>query len=128
MKFTIRRKTRTRLHPDRGPDKAAPEVRKPKNSQRPAIYRAEGIRESGLQLRHADESDESRTDNERPEDEGGPVKSFLEHLEDLRWVLIKSFTALLVAFVVCLVAGNVVISVLLIRCTKLTSGIPSKSK
>ncbi len=24
------------------------------------------------------------------EDEGGPVKSFLEHLEDLRWVLIKS--------------------------------------
>ena len=29
---------------------------------------------------------------ERPEadQEGGPVKSFLEHLEDLRWVLIKS--------------------------------------
>ena len=23
------------------------------------------------------------------EEEGGPVKSFLEHLEDLRWVLIK---------------------------------------
>ena len=37
-------------------------------------------------------------DVERPEDEeGGPVKSFLEHLEDLRWVLIKSVVSLSVA-------------------------------
>jgi hypothetical protein len=36
----------------------------------------------------------------RPEDlevEGGAVKSFLEHLEDLRWMLIKSSAALFVA-------------------------------
>jgi sec-independent protein translocase protein TatC len=46
------------------------------------------------------------------EEEGGPVKSFLEHLEDLRWVLIKSLAALGVAFVVCLVAGDWVVSVL----------------
>ena len=46
------------------------------------------------------------------DEEGGPVKSFLEHLEDLRWVLIKSLAALGVAFVVCLLAGDLVVSVL----------------
>jgi sec-independent protein translocase protein TatC len=41
----------------------------------------------------------------RPEDEeveGGAVKSFLEHLEDLRWTLIKSGTAVFAAMIVCL--------------------------
>ena len=28
---------------------------------------------------------------------GGPVKSFLEHLEDLRWTLLKVFSSLLLA-------------------------------
>jgi sec-independent protein translocase protein TatC len=42
------------------------------------------------------------------EDGGGEVKSFLEHLEDLRWTLIKSLTALVLAMIVCLVAGNTV--------------------
>lgn len=46
------------------------------------------------------------------EDEGGPVKSFLEHLEDLRWVLIKSVAALAVAMLVCLIAGNYVVRVI----------------
>ncbi len=50
--------------------------------------------------------------SEDQEEEGGPVKSFLEHLEDLRWVLIKSLAALGVAFVVCMVAGNEVVKVL----------------
>jgi sec-independent protein translocase protein TatC len=58
------------------------------------------------------ETDELRTDGAQPEDEGGPVKTFLEHLEDLRWVLIKTLAALGVAFVVCLVAGDVVVAVL----------------
>ena len=40
------------------------------------------------------------------EDGGGEVKSFLEHLEDLRWTLIKSLTALMLGMIVCLVAGN----------------------
>src|SRR5260370_257825 len=35
------------------------------------------------------------------EEEGGPVKSFLEHLEDLRWVLIKSVAAAGVAIATC---------------------------
>lgn len=46
------------------------------------------------------------------EDGGGPVKGFLEHLEDLRWVLIKSLATIGVAFVVCLLAGNWVVSVM----------------
>src|ERR1051326_8837649 len=40
------------------------------------------------------------------EDEGGPVKSFLEHLEDLRWVLIKSGVTVVVAMLVCLLGGK----------------------
>jgi sec-independent protein translocase protein TatC len=61
-----------------------------------------------------EDPDESRTGApaEEPEEEGGPVKSFLEHLEDLRWVLIKSMVALGVAFIACLVASNLVVSVL----------------
>jgi sec-independent protein translocase protein TatC len=46
------------------------------------------------------------------EDGGGEVKSFLEHLEDLRWTLIKSLTALMLAMIVCLVAGDKVFWIL----------------
>src|ERR1044071_3215307 len=46
------------------------------------------------------------------ETEGGPVKSFLEHLEDFRWVLVKSVVALGIAMVVCLISGNYVVQIL----------------
>ena len=50
------------------------------------------------------ETEEPRTDFEpEPEEEGGPVKTFLEHLEDLRWVLIKTGVAVGVAMLVCLI-------------------------
>src|SRR6266446_6380626 len=49
---------------------------------------------------------------EHVEEEGGPVKSFLEHLEDLRWVLIKSLAALSVAMLICLIAGDHVVLIL----------------
>lgn len=52
----------------------------------------------------AGEPDDIWLDEE--ESEGGPVKPFLEHLEDLRWTLIKVFVSLAVAMLVCLVAGN----------------------
>src|SRR5688500_10657110 len=47
-------------------------------------------------------------DPKRPEEEeeGGPVKSFLEHLEDLRWTIIKAASALLIAMVVCIVGAR----------------------
>ncbi|HXT40213.1 MAG TPA: twin-arginine translocase subunit TatC [Candidatus Angelobacter sp.] len=53
------------------------------------------------------------TEELRPEEDGGgPVKTFLEHLEDLRWMLIKSGAALLVGMIVCLYATHQVVSVL----------------
>ena len=46
------------------------------------------------------------------EEEGGPTKSFLEHLEDLRWVLMKCAAALAVAFLVCLFAAPRLVDIL----------------
>jgi Tat protein translocase TatC len=43
---------------------------------------------------------------------GGPIKSFLEHLEDLRWTLIKCAVAVFLGFAVCLSGSNFVIKVL----------------
>jgi sec-independent protein translocase protein TatC len=47
-----------------------------------------------------------------PDDLGGPVKTFLEHLEDLRWMLVKSGAALLVALIACLYATPAIVWVL----------------
>jgi len=50
-----------------------------------------------------------------PEDEsegGGPVKSFLEHLEDLRWLLVKSGAALLICLIACLYATPQIVTIL----------------
>ena len=46
------------------------------------------------------------------EDAGGPVKTFLEHLEDFRWLVIKSGAALLVCLIVCLYAVPQIVAVL----------------
>src|SRR6516162_5583190 len=48
------------------------------------------------------------------EEEGGPVKSFLEHLEDLRWVLIKCIAAAGVAMIACFFGGNYVVKILVL--------------
>jgi sec-independent protein translocase protein TatC len=55
---------------------------------------------------------------------GGPVKPFLEHLEDLRWTIIKVLAAVIIAMLVCLVAGNRLVSLLtypLARAQQLTA-------
>ncbi len=58
----------------------------------------------------------STGEEERPElhdgDEGGPIKSFLDHLEDLRWVLIKCVVAAGVCVLVCLIGANHVVRVI----------------
>jgi sec-independent protein translocase protein TatC len=46
------------------------------------------------------------------EEGGGPVKSFLEHLEDLRWMLLKCIAAILLAMLVCLIGGNYLVKIL----------------
>jgi len=58
----------------------------------------------------ADLSQEPDVDAE--DDGGGPVKSFLEHLEDFRWLLIKCAVTLGLAMLVCLIGANHVIAVL----------------
>ncbi|MCW5552437.1 MAG: twin-arginine translocase subunit TatC [Verrucomicrobiae bacterium] len=49
---------------------------------------------------------------ESQDEEGGPVKTFLEHLEDLRWMIIKCVVALVVAMLVCLLGSNRLVSIL----------------
>ena len=46
------------------------------------------------------------------EAEGGPVKSFLGHLEDFRWMLIKSIVALFLGMLICLCAANYVVQII----------------
>jgi len=55
--------------------------------------------------------------NEEPlpeayEEGGGPVKTFLEHLEDLRWLLVKSGAALLVCLIACLYTTDKIVTIL----------------
>jgi sec-independent protein translocase protein TatC len=59
----------------------------------------------------ADSSREPRPDEWETE-EGGPVKSFLEHLEDFRWLIIKAGGALVVCLIVCLYAVPQIVWVL----------------
>src|SRR5437870_3194346 len=59
----------------------------------------------------ADPTDEPRPEDFE-EDGGGPVKTFLEHLEDLRWLLVKSGAALLVSLIVCLYATSTIVTIL----------------
>jgi sec-independent protein translocase protein TatC len=49
-----------------------------------------------------------------PDDEegGGPVKSFLEHLEDFRWLLIKCASAVLITMAVCIFRADLLVTIL----------------
>ena len=58
------------------------------------------------------------------EEGGGPVKPFLEHLEDLRWTLLKVISSILICMIVCLVAGNKLVALLaypLVRAQQLSN-------
>jgi sec-independent protein translocase protein TatC len=46
------------------------------------------------------------------DDGGGPIKSFLEHLEDFRWLLIKCVVTLALSMLVCLVGANYVVGII----------------
>src|SRR5208283_2398647 len=68
-------------------------------------------------------------ESEHPDEaEGGPVKTFLEHLEDLRWVLIKSLVALGVALLLCLLAGNYVVQIVKWPLTRASIGYPGTNQ
>jgi sec-independent protein translocase protein TatC len=57
---------------------------------------------------------DERSDQLPPDDEveGGAVKSFLEHLEDLRWMLVKIGAATLLAMMVCLFGVKQIVAIL----------------
>ncbi|MCP5525843.1 MAG: twin-arginine translocase subunit TatC [Verrucomicrobiales bacterium] len=59
----------------------------------------------------ADSPEEPLLDEEQ-EEGGGPVKSFLEHLEDLRWVLIKVVASVLIAMTACLFGAGYMVKFL----------------
>ena len=66
---------------------------------------------------------------ERPDElEGGPVKTFLEHLEDFRWVLIKSVVVLFLGMLVCLFGANYVIQVIKWPLTRAPIGHPGTNQ
>src|SRR5579862_939810 len=55
------------------------------------------------------------SDEFQPNDDevaGGAVKSFLEHLEDLRWMLIKSGAAVLLGMMICLFGVQTLVKIL----------------
>lgn len=66
--------------------------------------------------------------SEPPDDEGGPVKSFLEHLEDFRWVLVKVGTSLALAMLVCLIGANYVMRVIKWPLTHATASYPGTNQ
>jgi sec-independent protein translocase protein TatC len=56
------------------------------------------------------DSDDFQSDE--GDDGGGAVKSFLDHLEDLRWTLIKSAAAIGIGMMVCLFGVNTCVAIL----------------
>jgi len=51
-------------------------------------------------------------DLDAEDDGGGPVKSFLEHLEDFRWLLMKCAATLALCMLVCLIGANYVMAII----------------
>jgi sec-independent protein translocase protein TatC len=60
--------------------------------------------------------------------EGGPVKSFLEHLEDFRWLLVKISISIALAMLVCLFGANYVVSILKWPLTKAKASFPGTNQ
>jgi sec-independent protein translocase protein TatC len=46
------------------------------------------------------------------EEGGGPVKSFLEHLEDFRWLLIKCAAAIAITMAICIFRADLLVAIL----------------
>ena len=51
-------------------------------------------------------------DGDSDEEGGGPVKTFLEHLEDLRWTIVKCAVAIALGVMICLSAGKQIIEII----------------
>jgi sec-independent protein translocase protein TatC len=60
----------------------------------------------------SDELEVMPPDSSFEDDDGGPVKSFLEHLEDLRWTLVKCAAAVFIGIIACLSGSDFIIGLL----------------
>jgi sec-independent protein translocase protein TatC len=60
----------------------------------------------------AERNDEPRPEGEEAAEGGGVVKTFLEHLEDLRWTLVKSAAATAIGMIICLYNANTLMTIL----------------
>ncbi len=72
----------------------------------PVPRRSPGVSRAGAQAEEEEEEEEE-------EEGGGPVKPFLDHLEDLRWMLIKVISSVALGMLVCLVASDKLVSFLM---------------
>lgn len=54
---------------------------------------------------------EPGADSDEEESGGGPVKTFLEHLEDLRWTIVKCTIAIALGVIICLSAGKQIVAI-----------------
>ncbi|MDP6794915.1 MAG: twin-arginine translocase subunit TatC [Verrucomicrobiota bacterium] len=66
--------------------------------------------------------------DENGEEYGGPVKSFLEHMEDLRWTLIRCVASVFVAMVVCLAGAPYLVEILAWPLTKARQSLTENQK
>src|SRR5882724_10287013 len=67
--------------------------------------------------------------SEPPDDDGGgPVKSFLEHLEDFRWVLVKVSVSLTLGMLICLIGANCVMAIIKWPLTQATVSYPGTNQ
>lgn len=60
----------------------------------------------------ADEMEVLPPDPDEESEGGGPVKSFLEHLEDLRWTLVKVALSIALGMIICLSGSNYIMDFL----------------
>ncbi len=60
----------------------------------------------------ADTTPDPHSKDDLEESGSGPTKSFLEHLEDLRWMIVKSGVALLISMIFCLYGTSQIIALL----------------
>lgn len=71
---------------------------------------------------------EEKSPLEEEDEEGGPIKTFLEHLEDLRWVFIKCGSSLLLGLVICLAAAPQLVNFLQWPLLNVNAGLPPENQ
>jgi len=75
-------------------------------------YHSHGGEYYGHEDDYGDYGSDVSDDEEEEENYGGPVKPFLDHVEDLRWMVMKVFVALLIGVLIALVGSPYIVKFL----------------